>query len=173
MNQKSLSEPNHQEKPDKFILDATAGYRMMWKNKKHPNALYIDLKKECSPDAVQDFRCLPYADSTFKLVVFDPPHIIQNAKGNMVRDFGALNPDTWAKDLDAGFRECWRVLEDYGILIFKWSELCHKRLSQIEPYFPAEPLFTQITKNTLDSRGRTSRVYWCCFMKIKDKKRGE
>ena len=28
--------------PGKFILDACCGGRMMWTNKNHPNAIYID-----------------------------------------------------------------------------------------------------------------------------------
>ncbi len=31
---------------NKFILDACCGGRMMWFNKKHPNVLYIDNRKE-------------------------------------------------------------------------------------------------------------------------------
>jgi len=154
------------EKTDKFILDATAGFRMMWRNKHHPNCLYIDSRKEVNPDEIQDFRNLPYPNKRFKLVLFDPPHIIQNARGNMVRDFGALSPETWQSDLKKGFSECWRVLEDYGVLIFKWSELCHKKLRDLEQFFPCEPLFTQKAKHVPDSRGRVSKTFWCCFMKI-------
>lgn len=43
---------------DKFILDATAGFRMMWFNKHHPNAIYLDQRPECEPDIVGDFRDL-------------------------------------------------------------------------------------------------------------------
>ena len=31
---------------EKFILDACCSGRMMWFNKKHPNATYIDIRKE-------------------------------------------------------------------------------------------------------------------------------
>lgn len=32
-------------KGKKVILDACCGGRMMWYNKKHPNAIYIDIRK--------------------------------------------------------------------------------------------------------------------------------
>jgi len=155
----------------KFILDATAGFRMMWKNKHHPNCLYTDDRLEVNPDEIQDFRHLTYPNERFFMVIFDPPHIIQKARGNMARDFGVLNPDTWAKDLELGFKECWRVLKPHGVLIFKWSELCHKKLSQIEPYYPAEPLFTHVGKYVPDTRGRVSKTFFVCFMKIPEEEK--
>lgn len=71
---------------DKFILDACCGPRMMWFNKRHPNTLYIDIRREnfiasggdkiiIDPDMIADFRNLPFPDKSFKLVVWDPPHM--------------------------------------------------------------------------------------------------
>jgi len=153
---------------NKFILDATAGYRMMWVNKNHPNTLYIDKRPEVNPDIVTEWKNLQFIpDKAFKLIVFDPPHIIQNSdKGNLVRDYGRLSPATWQEDLQAGFKELWRVLDDYGILIFKWSELCHKSLKQVLDLFPEKPLFSQISRVKADHFNRESHTYWCCFMKI-------
>lgn len=70
----------------KFILDASCGGRTIWFNKNHPNALYIDIRKEekgiiwdrpnfeVNPDIQMDFRYLKFKDKQFKLVVWDPPH---------------------------------------------------------------------------------------------------
>lgn len=41
---------------DKFILDATAGFRQMWFNKQHPNTVYLDQRPECEPDQIKTFR---------------------------------------------------------------------------------------------------------------------
>lgn len=48
----------------KPILDACCGSRMFWFDKQNK-------------DVVGDFRNIPYKDNTFKLIVFDPPHLIK------------------------------------------------------------------------------------------------
>ena len=60
-----------------------------------------------------------------------------------------------------GFNELWRVLDDYGILIFKWSnsEISFK---QILKRFKEKPLFGQISS----SRGGDIKTAWFTFMKI-------
>jgi SAM-dependent methyltransferase len=157
----------------KKILDAACGPRMFWFDKHHPNALYIDNRKELSgfvairpnktiePDEIQDFRNMPYEDGAFKLVVWDPPHILRrNASGKyLTRVYGVLHTDTWKEDLRKGFSECWRVLAEDGVLIFKWAET-DRKLKDILPLFSAKPLFG----NRTTSNGRT---HWLCFMKIK------
>ena len=156
---------------DKFILDACCGGRCFWFNKDHPNTLYIDnrvrkkghdthrINHEIRPDEVVDFRNMPYADFTFKLVVFDPPHISKAGEtGWLTNKYGRLDKITWREDLKKGFNECWRVLEDYGVLIFKWSEseISHKEILEVIKY---KPLFGHPT-------ARSGKTKWFCFMKI-------
>ncbi len=165
---------------EKFILDATAGFRMMWFDKKQKNTIYLDQRPECEPDIVGDFRDLKqFKDETFRLIVFDPPHKILSdaaAKGCvMIHNFGRLLPETWSSDLKHGFKECWRVLANYGILIFKWHE-ADKTISEIAQYFPSEPLFAQKTNTTKGRNKGTNGIrkpagtYWFCFMKIPEEK---
>ena len=121
---------------DKFILDACCGSRMMWLNKKHPNTLYIDNRVEkqlkpqghqnkiiVEPDIVADFRDLSFLkDKSFKLVVCDPPHLTKLGETGIYRRlFGRLDKDNWRDDLKTGFKEMWRVLEDYGVFLLKWK----------------------------------------------------
>lgn len=73
----------------KFILDACCGGRMFWWDKKNPHVLFLDKRRrpkgfmktrpsfEVEPDILGDFRDLPFEDSSFKMVVFDPPHTIR------------------------------------------------------------------------------------------------
>ena len=63
-------------------------------------------------------------------------------------------------DLKKGFKEMWRVLDDYGILLIKWNdyEISFKTLKEL---FPANPLFANI-KNGAGG----SKTKWFCFMKI-------
>ncbi len=158
---------------DKFILDACCGARMMWFDKQHPNALYIDIReeekgfvvsrpnREIKPDLKSDFRDLPFADNSFKLVVWDPPHLIgKNYSGALTKTFGQIIPDTFDYDYSKGFKELWRVLEDYGILIFKFNDysISFKRVLKL---FPVEPLFG----NTVSTKkGKSTK--WFTFMKI-------
>ena len=162
---------------NKFILDACCGKRMMWFNKNHPNALYLDERSSVNPDVVGDFRKLDFRNNSFKMVVWDVPHIIQKeiGKSNVADDYGVLSPDTWKEDLSRGFKECWRVLDDYGVLIFKWSD-CDKwsnlsrncNLKTVLELFDEEPLFGHKTRAKFDIKEnkQISATYWFCFMKL-------
>lgn len=154
---------------EKFILDACCGGRMFWFNKKHPNTLYCDLRKEkkgfiksipnfeVNPDEIVDFRNMPFDDKSFKLVIFDPPHIKRlGPNGIFARKYGKLESD-WREYIKKGFDECWRVLEDYGVLIFKWSEY-EIKTKEVLKIIKKEPLIGHPT-----SRGGT---HWFTFMKI-------
>lgn len=160
----------------KLILDACCGGRTMWFNKNHPNALYIDIRKEekgfdshrpnfdVQPDRIMDFRDLKFKDKSFKLVVWDPPHLKKLQETSwLAKKYGILNAQTYPSDLRKGFSECWRVLEDNGILIFKWNDvtISHK---EVLSYFAVEPLFGHST-------GSKSKTRWFCFMKIVEKKK--
>lgn len=155
---------------DKFILDACCAGRMFWFNKKHPNALYIDIRKEekgfvkdrpeyeVNPDMIMDFRDLKFPDKYFKMVVWDPPHIVRfGNKSWMSQKYGMLGK-TWKEDLTKGFSECYRVLDDYGTLIFKWSE-AEIKVKEVLSLFPITPLVGHPT-------ARSGNTKWFVFMKI-------
>lgn len=156
---------------NKIILDVCCGPRMMWFNKKNPHAIYMDIRKDefvacdgrkikIEPDIIADFRNIPFPDSFFKLVVMDPPHFNQLGENSFTaQKYGKLF-STWETDLKAGFDECMRVLEPYGILIFKWNEF-QIPVSRILEIFHQEPLFGH-------KSGKNSKTHWMCFMKISD-----
>jgi len=95
---------------------------MFWFDKHHPRALYIDHREELNgfidnrpnrtikPDELADFRDLPYKDGQFKLVVWDPPHLVRRPEGAtgkyLVKIYGFLDRSTWQEDLRRGFDEC-------------------------------------------------------------------
>jgi len=151
----------------KNILDACCGSRMFWFNREHPKAVYMDNRKLedtlcdgrkliINPDVVADFTKMPFKDDSFKLVVFDPPHLIKAGETSwLAKKYGKLS-DTWPQDIKKGFEECFRVLEPNGILIFKWNEEQIK-LSEILKLAPQEPLFGD----------RRSKTHWIVFMKEK------
>lgn len=162
----------------KVILDVCCGGKAFWFNKNHPNTIYHDIRKEpkgfiqvrpnynVNPDKIGDFRNLDFPDNNFKLIVFDPPYLLKcGEKGWQMKKFGRLNKDTWKEDLLKGFNECWRVLEDYGVLIFKWNEFDISFKAVLE-LFPVQPLFGHPT-------ARSGKTKWFCYMKISEEKRLE
>lgn len=144
------------------------GGRMMWFDKHHPNVLFSDIREEehtlcddryfeVKPDVVADFRNLPFGDGQFKLVVFDPPHLDNLGKdAYMAKKYGVLGLD-WKNDIREGFKEGFRVLEDGGILIFKWAE-ARIKVSELLELTDQKPLFGHRT-------AISGKTIWLCFMK--------
>lgn len=85
------------------ILDMCCGSRMFWFNKQDTRTVFADIRSEehelcdgrrlvISPDLIADFRSLPFADSTFPVVVFDPPHLERVGQSAwMGKKYGRLN----------------------------------------------------------------------------------
>ena len=155
---------------DKFILDACCGGRMFWFDKKQPNTLYIDNRirekgheqnrpnHSVMPDIQMDFKRLDFPDKRFKLIIMDPPHLIGKETTHMMKQYGWLNKETWKEEIKEGFDECWRVLEDYGVLIFKWNEASIKK-KEVLSVLNRQPLFGHQILSKIPS-------HWFCFMKI-------
>jgi len=66
------------------------------------------------PDTLLDFRALPYPDGSFKLVAFDPPHLVHaGPRSWLAAKYGRLG-ENWRDDLRLGLAECFRVLASNG-----------------------------------------------------------
>lgn len=153
------------------VLDPCCGSRMMWFNKQHPEALYGDKRHEqhtlcdgrtlrIEPDMLMDFTALPFADGSFKLVAFDPPHLKHAGEKSWLRaKYGVLSQD-WRDELRMGFSECFRVLASDGVLIFKWAE-DQVKLKEVLALTPVMPLFGHPT-------GRKGITHWMVFIKPAD-----
>ena len=165
------------DRKDYLILDPTCGARSIWFQKKHPRVLYCDIRKEESgliperpnfkidPDEIQDFRNLTFPDKSFKLIAWDPPHLRNlNDKSWIKKKYRSLGP-LWKQDLLKGFNELWRVLDDHGVLILKWSKSSDDRknrdvsTAEILELLPVTPLFGHPS-------GSKMNTIWMCFMKI-------
>jgi hypothetical protein len=106
--------------PKKIILDACCGSRMFWFDKNNPLVVWQDNRKEshtlCDgrklhicPDIIGDVCDMDFPDKTFKLVVFDPPHLTSLGKNSwMAKKYGVLQND-WSEWIRKAFTECWRV----------------------------------------------------------------
>lgn len=154
------------------ILDVCCGGRAFWFDKQNPNVLFCDRRvmepevvgsgkdarvRKCLPDVVMDFRCLDIPDCTFRLVVFDPPHLFLGENSYMAKCYGSLNKLTWRDDISKGFAECFRVLKTEGVLIFKWNE-SDILLSEVLKCTDKKPLFGHPS-------GKSQKTHWVCFMK--------
>lgn len=148
----------------------------MWFDRRNPHVVFADKRSESitytdntrynasgtrtvhiSPDTLMDFRAMPFADGTFKLVAFDPPHLVHaGPKSWLAAKYGKLS-DNWREDLAKGFSECFRVLSEDGVLIFKWSETQIK-LREVLALTPHQPLFG-------NTSGKKAGTHWMVFMK--------
>lgn len=126
--------PECEHNPDKeqIILDACCGSRMFHFDKNNKNVIFMDNRDfedtlcdgrqlKVHPDIVADFRNIPFADNSFNLVIFDPPHLLKVGVSSwLCKKYGKLQK-TWPIDIKKGFDECIRVLKPGGTLIFKWA----------------------------------------------------
>ena len=150
------------------VLDPCCGSRMFWFDKQNSDAVYGDRRQEqhvlcdgrqlvIEPDVLLDFRALPYPNGAFKLVVFDPPHLLRaGSESWLALKYGRLWAD-WRDDIRAGFAECFRVLDQDGTMIFKWNETQIK-VSEILPLAGVPPLFGHPS-------GKKGGTHWIVFMK--------
>lgn len=167
-----------------LILDPCCGSRMMWFDRQNADVVFGDRRSETitvtdnsrgnssgtrtlviEPDALMDFRSIPYPDETFYLVAFDPPHLVHaGPRSWLAAKYGKLGKD-WREDLRKGFEECFRVLKPHGTLVFKWNETQIK-VREVLACAPYRPLFG-------NTAGKSNGTHWIAFMKPADQKGGE
>ena len=152
----------------KNVLDACCGSKMFWFDKDNPLTLFHDKRVlndtlcdgrslVVDPDVIGDFTSLDFHDESFNLVVFDPPHMTSlGEKSWMAKKYGRLCDD-WMEVLILGFNECFRVLKNDGVLVFKWNET-DILTSQVLLCSPYKPMFGHTS-------GKRSGTHWICFMK--------
>lgn len=170
----------------KEILDACCGGKMFYFDKQDERVLFQDIRDiettlcdgrhfEVKPDVQADFTNMPYPNETFRMVVFDPPHLLRNVGKSKFADiYGSLNPkarptgyqhikygslpnQNWRDLLKRGFAECFRVLKHGGFLIFKWNETDIK-VTEVLKLTPEKPIFGHIS-------GKRANTHWIYFMK--------
>jgi len=157
---------------NKLVLDPCCGSRMFYFDKKDSRVLFGDIREgsfsfvdsrgschsfDVSPDYLGSVTKLPFSDGSFKMVVFDPPHLVCSSSSRIGRAYGSL-PLDWKSFFRDSFAECWRVLDpSFGVLIFKWADdrfSCNDVLSCTD----LKPLFGSKVK-------RRSNLFWLVFVK--------
>ena len=150
------------------VLDPCSASRMMWFDKDDQRTLFGDIRDEnhvlcdgrvlnVEPNVIMDFRSLPFDDGSFKMVVFDPPHLTRAGKDSWLRAKYGILTDDWRDDLAKGFSECFRVLATDGVLIFKWNET-QVKVGEILELTSHKPLFGH-------KSGKRVNTHWFTFMK--------
>lgn len=119
------------------ILDVCCGSKMFWYDKQEPHTTYMDIRTavytamdrgterriEINPDIQADWKSIPFADETFDLIIFDPPHLVRAGKTSwLAKKYGTIDLMGWPHDFHCAFREIMRVLKPTGTMIFKWNE---------------------------------------------------
>ncbi|MEG2182930.1 MAG: SAM-dependent methyltransferase [Oscillospiraceae bacterium] len=171
--------------PDKKVLDVACGSKMFYFDKNDQRVLFCDnrtvdttlcdgRKFVVAPDVECDFTNLPFQDGGYRMVVFDPPHLLYNTgKSKMADVYGSLNQraeptgyqhikygslcNGWQDMLRKGFSECFRVLAPGGFLIFKWNET-DIPVKKILELTDEKPLFG-------NRSGKASKTHWICFIR--------
>jgi hypothetical protein len=152
------------------ILDPASSMRAFYFDKQDDRVLFGDIREDethiltngqtihIKPDEVMDFRSIPYADNTFEMVIFDPPHLLRlSEKSWMRKKYGVLDADTWREDIARGFSECFRVLKEGGTLVFKWNETSIL-LREILTLNEQKPILGHPS-------GKRMATHWVLFMK--------
>lgn len=157
------------------ILDPCCGSRMMYFDKQDQRVLFGDIRQEehylkdrdlvrhleVKPDIKMDFTNIPFDDASFRLVVFDPPHLVRAGKKSWLgKKYGKLGED-WRNDIKKGFSECFRVLEEGGVLIFKWNEN-QISVQEILSLTDEKPIFGHVTRK---HKANQTATHWITFMK--------
>lgn len=101
----------------------------------------------------------------FKLVSFDPPHLVRaGPKSWLAAKYGKLSDD-WREDIRKGFAECFRVLATDGVLVFKWNET-QVKVREVLELTDVRPLFGHLS-------GRKGLTHWYVFMKFPSQATGD
>ena len=129
------------------ILDATHNTGKMWNGAVHQPTHRMDVDPQYPVDTVADFRAMPFADESFDVIVFDPPHlpVVMASDGasthpNVVRyraQYGLTadadrgrSGDNVSEQFAPFLAEAARVLAANGIVICKLADLVHNHRYQ-------------------------------------------
>jgi SAM-dependent methyltransferase len=115
------------------ILDATVNRRRFWIETSRP-VTGMDIDPQFQPDVVGDNTDMPFADRSFDVVVYDPPHIPNQGTDNR-KDFSKRFGLVLKASPEQGYNfshlyppflaEAYRVLRKDGVLLCKIADYVH------------------------------------------------
>ncbi len=119
--------------PHTQILDATVNVGRFWEGSKR-KIIGLDIDPDCKPDVVADNTNMPFADESFDVIVYDPPHIPNQGKDNekdFTTRFGLVHKASAKQGYNFNHmyppfcKEAYRVLKQDGILFSKIADYVH------------------------------------------------
>jgi len=133
-----------------MILDACCGGKSMYHSLNNQftqdEIVYIDIRKgtfTCpykgtiaaviKPTILADCKHLPFRDNTFRLIIFDPPHLSTLWKSDLEARYGSIDVANFRLMLRAVNEEFYRVLKIQGILLTKTLDR-QRRSSYMRPF---------------------------------------
>lgn len=122
--------------PKARVLDVTANRRRMWAGLDTSRTVFVDIDPAMQPDVVADFRALPFADASFDVLVFDPPHLPSAAASpaslvQMRDDYGLEHGGRGPATVFRPFlQEAARVLRADGVVLAKIKDYVHNHAYQ-------------------------------------------
>lgn len=155
------------------ILDATAGCRVMWSNKKPPYTVFMDKEADLliPPDVVGDNRQAPFRDGVFSCVLYDPPYSTKlppwmlNKKtrpgSGGIAYYGVFSSKR--EMFSSLFKAAQEFLRLTNRLCFKWNEM-QVPLDKILPFFKPWVLIQKLDWKTRMKRGK-NKTWWVTFIK--------
>jgi len=163
-----IDEDKQKSKILSLTLDATAGNRMMWKNKYPPMTIFMDKKLDLSipPDIVGVWEACPFRNSVFGRVIFDPPHIVRSGgydpRFGLHRKYGA-----WESKREAIISIYKAQIEFARLafrLCFKWCETRDgPTLWGLMPLFDKWKKVFERERKTLGYGKIRGSTYWITF----------
>lgn len=124
--------------PPERILDATVNAGRFWIGSTR-TIIGLDIDPRYRPTVVADNRCMPFANESFDVVVYDPPHV-PNQGADKRKDFtvrfglgqksGLENGYSFSHLYPPFLMEAHRVLRNEGILIGKITDYIHNHRYQ-------------------------------------------
>jgi len=148
-----------------------------------------DINPLCPGVLKLDVRDLPFGNSAFKSIIFDPPFLVsgdrEQNKSKMCQKYGSFDS---LEELETFYLRSLvslqRVLKHGGLLIFKCQDFVHGRKQHLVlPYicnkarelnFSCRDLFICIANNRIEnkiSKQQHARKYHCYFLVLKNNKR--
>lgn len=122
----------------KRILDATVNVGRFWRGSTHP-VIGMDISQSFKPDVVGDNLRMPFADGSYDVIVYDPPHVPNQGKDRQ-KDFNtrfglvikssAENGYNFSHTYPPFVREAYRVLIPEGVLFCKITDYVHNHRYQ-------------------------------------------
>ncbi len=120
------------------ILDATVNGGRFWRGSKR-KVVGLDIDARHKPAVVADNTAMPFPDSSFDVVVYDPPHV-PNQGRDRSKDFNKRfglgersakeHGYTFTHTYPPFMREAHRVLRNEGILLAKIADYVHNHRYQ-------------------------------------------